>query len=190
MELFIDMDEVLADFTGQALAAHGMTRAQFEKVRQPGLWCMAEAMGITLDDFWGPINAGGAAFWAEIPPTPWMGLVVQIAQTVAPDRWYVVSSPSRCPGCYSGKVVWLQRQFGRSFVPRRLVLTAQKHLLAKESHYLIDDSEHNVERFVEAGGVAILFPSRGNHLHYVRDPGAYLRNLLIPKGAANGTESA
>jgi hypothetical protein len=59
-----------------------------------------------------------------------------------------------------GKVHWLQQFFDPRF--RRYMLGSHKHLMAKPGVVLIDDSDAKCEKFIEAGGGAILFPQPWN----------------------------
>lgn len=186
IRLLLDMDEVLTDFTGGALAAHGWTRARLESVRPAGYWDMATLMGMTTEEFWAPINRMGERFWVELVALPWVDAAVQLADEIS-QEWYVVSSPSWEPGCYSGKARWLKRYFGRRF--DRFFLTPHKHVFADQRTLLIDDSPRNVDRFRRAGGKALLFPSLGNSLFYwANRPVEHIRDSFGLKGASDASE--
>ncbi len=183
--ILLDMDEVLWDFTAGALAVHGWTRPRLEALREPGQWSIPEVMGITNEQFWEPINALGYDFWANLQPLPWMEEVLEIVWSVT-DDWAIVSSPSRDPQCLAGKLASLQAYFGNDF--DRFIPTSRKHLFAQKGVLLLDDREENCTCFSydedgrATGGLALVFPSRGNWLCSLADkPTFNLRNRIINK---------
>lgn len=176
MTVFLDLDEVLADFTGAALAVHGWTRERLECVRDPGRWGLAEPMGMTVDEFWRPIHDLGETFWATIELLPW---AQQVLELVEDTDWYIVTSPSDCITSYVGKLRWVHENLN-AVVDHRCLLTPHKHFLASyPGAILIDDRESSIERFRSAGGIGILFPSTCNSLHEMaNDPIPYLKERL------------
>lgn len=188
MRIFLDCDELLADFVGGACRVWGVRREEVQAVWEPGLWdCIVpigrvlEARGskpLTASQFWKRIDAEGEAFWAGLHPLPWMpDLVAMVEEFGGSEGWDVVSSPPISPLAWAGKVVWLRNTFGPSF--DRFALTRRKHLLAGRGKVLIDDRESNVEAFIEAGGSGILFPAHQNSLHRLKaDPLADVRRNL------------
>jgi len=193
MRILLDMDGVLVDFVGGAAKAHGWTHDQLVQVWPPGQYEIAEPMGLTLDEFWQPINETGEQFWLQLEPLPWIHDILHLLvtiETVTGVDWYIATTPSHHSSSYSGKVKWLQEFFGQDF--DRFILTGHKHLLAGNGQtVLIDDNRSNVDKFVRAGGEALLFPARWNALHqFADDPVPHLtgsmKNLFdalqIPQG--------
>lgn len=124
----------------------------------------------TAADFWRPLDRLGAEFWADLPEFPWTSDLIAAVESVT-DDWYVLTSPSRCPGCFPGKQQWLCRVLGVEYT-RKLIPTEYKHLLARPGAVLIDDHEANCEAFVTCprtgeptGARAVLFPAHHNRLH-------------------------
>ena len=180
--ILLDMDEVLADFTGGACCVHGWTPEQLQAQQPIGVWGIAEPMRLTEEEFWAPIVAAGKPFWVGLDELPWARSILDLVRSVT-DDWFIVSRPGWDADCYSGKAVWLKGFFG-NYKFDRFVLTAHKHLLACPGTILIDDSEDNVEQFIEAGGYGILFPCRHNKLHqYAYNPVGYLTQFF--KGASD-----
>lgn len=176
MRILLDLDEVLADFVGGALAVHGWTRERLETVWAPGTWSIVEPMGLSLEEFWAPINAAGESFWVGLTPLRWAHDLLRLITEIT-DDWFIVSSPSQCVGAYSGKARWVQQFLGDGF--DRLVITNHKHLLAKPGVILIDDREESVRKFIAVGGDGLTFPSRHNYLYqYANDPVSYLSHLF------------
>lgn len=174
--ILLDMDEVLADFVGGALRTHGWTRERLEQVWPVGTWSIVEPMGLTVEEFWQPIDVLGEAFWLGLQPLPWARGLLRMLDAVG-SPWWIVSSPSMHPGCYSGKIRWLRRLTGNGF--SHLVLTGSKELLARPEHVLMDDREETVQRFVKTGGQGVVFPSRHNCCYgCASDPVVYLTRLF------------
>jgi len=177
MSLYLDMDEVLADFVRGAAEAHGTTYESVRAGQQPGEWNMADSMGLSHDEFWKPINAMGADFWLELEPLPWFCTLIAAAESYAPGDWFIATSPDRSTGTLSAKLEWLRKRLGQDF--DRFFPTRYKWKLAKPGTVLIDDNDENVRRFREEGGQGIVFPSRGNSLHHLdHDPTNYVLKEL------------
>jgi 5'(3')-deoxyribonucleotidase len=182
---YIDMDEVLVDFVGGALKLFGWTKERFIQAHPQGLWDMTPTLEVTHRVFWDTIDKQGKGFWLRLEETPWIDHLLQwVEQNIG--EWYIVTTPSFHYSSYSGKRLWLQKKFGRSF--DRCILTKYKFLLAKPGTLLIDDRESSIQKFVytptlrETGGDGIVFPSLTNSLWANKDcPIDYLNSLLAEK---------
>lgn len=151
--IFLDMDGVVADFVGAACKVHG------KEVEGVDCWNFFEKWGISEDEFWEPVNAGGRDFWANLEPFPWFDELVSAVKAADKD-FFVLTKPSRQASCLAGKLDWIHRHFGSRF--RNYIFAPDKSPLAAPGRLLIDDSDDNVKGFREAGGVAYLFPQPWN----------------------------
>lgn len=178
--LLVDMDEVLVDFRGGACRVHGWDREEVDqKTMELRCWDMNALTGITVDKFWEGIHKEQDSFWSSLSPLPWFEELVRFLNAEVGQNWYVVSSPSQCPSSYHGKAQWIEKYFGHEFMNYRFLPLGNKSLLAPVG-LLIDDRELNCNKFVKAGGDAILFPSVGNKLYPLRnDPVEYLKSQLL-----------
>ena len=159
--IFLDVDGVIADFTGAAAVLHG-----FDVEHWPlGTYNMEDVLRIADSEFWAPINAAGAEFWASLDLLPWARELID-----ALPCFTLLTSPSHYPSSAHGKVAWIQRIFGSDF--RDYLIGSPKHLLASyPGAILIDDFAANCDRFSAAGGRAVLFPAQWNHRYrHHRDP--------------------
>lgn len=173
--IYLDLDDVLVDFTGAALELHGWS---WGKYKRQGLatWHLPSVMKITVDEFWEPIQQLGASFWEMLNPLPWFGALIEFVESNF-DEWYIATSPSPHHSSYVGKLSFLQRAFGFGF--NQFVFTNHKHLLANPNAVLVDDRPDNVEQFVVNGGNSILFPCLTNKLYkYAENPMAIVLPLL------------
>lgn len=170
MRILVDMDEVIADFRSAAIRLHGRNPEEIA-LRNIELetWDLTAPLGISHEEFWRPIDEAGEAFWEGLEKLPWANDLIELLNSIT-EEWYIVTSPSQHPSCYSGKAKWLQREFGPRF--SHWFPCTHKQLLAHNS-VLIDDREANIRKFQEAGGLGILFPSSGNYLHAMRDSPLY-----------------
>ncbi|MFT5126811.1 MAG: 5'(3')-deoxyribonucleotidase [Rhodothermales bacterium] len=171
MRCFVDMDGVLVDFVGAALRRHERRVDEWP----PGEFNMAKVLGIPRRDFWGPLE--GAEFWATLEPTAEAHELMAVLEAEF-GSWElcILSSPTRDPQCSAGKVQWLQRCLPD--YSRRFLLGPEKRFCAGPDSLLIDDADHNVDRFREAGGCGILFPRPWNRLHAVTDPLAHVVDCI------------
>ena len=178
--LLVDMDGVLVDFVTAALRLHD--RLEVLQDWPAGEWDMSEVMGISGQEFWGPIAEAGADFWATLEPYPWCDDLFELVESTGP--WCILTSPSGDPFCAAGKITWLQRRFGRGF--RRFLIGPPKWVCARPDQLLIDDNDTNVDRFRERGGRAILFPQPWNRNHaLVEDRMSYLEDELSQSVSAS-----
>lgn len=176
MKIFLDLDEVLVDFVGGALAVHGWTREQLHEAWTPGVWDMTVPMGLTEEEFWRPIHAAGETFWTGLQPLPWAEEVLALVRRYA-DDWTIATAPSLCPTSRLGKERWLRSYFGPAF--DRYVITTEKHRLAGPGRILIDDREETCRKWSLAGGIGQVFPAHQNSLHqHKHDPVPVIRLAL------------
>lgn len=154
--VFLDLDGVLADFVGGALATHGHSLPRRE-VR----WGFMEQIGFKESDpaFWEPFNR---EFWANLPPTKECHDLLAAVECIAGrDRISILSSPCMTPGCLDGKRDWIARHLPPGYL-KRTFLGGAKHLLAHPKAILIDDYELNTSAFTTHGGTSILVPRPWN----------------------------
>lgn len=171
MRIFVDLDEVLCDFVGGALAVHRpyQALAELQAARTPGVWDLPSFLGITLEEFWEPIHAQGEQFWLGLRPLPWINSVMGPAtyhdRTCQPR---IITTPSDNPHSYSAKIKWILRYVGPCEASTA-ILTHDKSQYACPDAVLIDDRDKNVQDFIDAGGQGIVFPTIGNSLWKLAD---------------------
>jgi len=163
MKILLDMDGVLVDFVSGAMSAHGISMKEYGLRAKPGEWDLNEQVGMTEDQFWGPLQ--GEWFWTGLKPYPWAKALYEACCVVGDVT--IATTPSRDPGCLSGKLKWLHEFFGVEF--NDYMMGHEKSLMAKEGVLLIDDNDINCERFEDAGGDTILFPRTWNMLNRKAD---------------------
>lgn len=171
VQLWLDMDGVITDFVGGACAVH---RKSEESVVG---WDFHYDWGLSQDEFWAKINDQGVKFWSELSNYPWTKEMLTIARNCDKD-YRIITTPSRDMSSQVGKINWLaKRDINRDIVFTRKPKSAY---CRGRNDVLIDDSDINVQNWVEAGGRAILFPQPWNSAsHLIGDRIGIVRSLLF-----------
>lgn len=168
MIALVDMDGVLVDLVGGALKLFNIeqTVEQF-CANHLGDWHIDVRCGVPKHRFYESMTE---EFWINLDWMPDGKEILRIVEsTFGVENVYLWTSPISTDGCYDGKKKWVLRnmptQYHRS---GRLVVGAAKFLGACSKKILIDDSDHNIEAFREAGGHVCLVPRLWNVEHSVR----------------------
>lgn len=173
--IFLDIDDVLVDWTESALIALGKDPHHLFKTWPNNMRDIAAVIGMDDDEMWHLLHSHGPNFWLELQPRSYMFELWDACNTIAPTT--ILSSPTRDPVSMAGKLMWMQRQFGKDF--RSFLIGPAKHSCARPGALLIDDSVKNCDKFIEHGGNAILFPAVHNHLrNHLHDPLKFVLNAL------------
>ena len=163
--IFLDMDQVLADFDKAAAELFGVDIKRVNEIRTADDWDLCPLLGrltggeVTKEMLQDEVTACGDKFWEDLEPMPWANQLVQIVEEYS-SKWIALSGPMFCHTSHSGKIKWLRNHIHPTF--DEFILTGNKHLLAAPGRILIDDKPSAVRRFVGYGGISILFPSYGN----------------------------
>jgi hypothetical protein len=167
--IFLDLDGVLADWASAAILLHDHDPAAIIGSWPPGVYELAEVLGISGNEMWRPINSAGAAFWANLAQLPWCIDLMTACTGIAPTT--ILTSPSKDPSAAAGKTQWMQSVFGSSF--RDYLVGPAKAACAYPGAVLVDDRDENCRSFVatpqgvRTGGAAIVFPQPWNSAHVV-----------------------
>ena len=154
--IFFDMDGVVCDFVGGALALHGRTDVPVASVP----WGIEAHLGLEPAEFWRHM---GFAFWAGLAPLPdGFRLLDHALALVGAERIGLLTSPCDTPGCVDGKRAWVERHLPG--LKRRLFVGSAKELFAGPHKVLVDDHDANVDRFAAAGG-SVIQPARPWNRH-------------------------
>jgi 5'(3')-deoxyribonucleotidase len=171
--IFLDMDGVLTNFTAGALEAHGADDPWADPANL-GNFDMAGMLGLSNNRFYAPLESH--RFWAGLKPTRDAKEIVSVVKEFCPvENTYLLTSPTRSDGCWSGKHAWVVE-----WMPgyrSRLIVGKDKHLMAGPGRILIDDKDENCQRWIGAGGSAVLFPRPWNGRH-AEEEGFDLRKEL------------
>lgn len=152
----MDLDDVLAGFVPRMFEQFNHKTGW---KNHAGFTDLAKVLGVTTKEMWEKIE-GNRGFWANLPLLPGHLVMSWLRRHLAETDIYFLTSPSRCPMSYAGKVDWVMKHYP-SYI-RRLILTSQKHLLARPDCLLIDDRKSNCGKFMVHGGRAVLYPQPWN----------------------------
>jgi 5'(3')-deoxyribonucleotidase len=158
MNIFLDMDGVLADFHSAALEAHNALGLIDDW--PAGQYGIAEVLGISNEEFWKKIEAI-PNFWNNLEPLG-DGLDLYTHLIAEGHDVYITTTPSLLPACSAAKIEWLNKYLAPNF--RHYILTEHKYLLAPNG-VLIDDYDRNCLEFARAGGDSIIYPQPWNVAH-------------------------
>lgn len=151
--IFLDMDGVLVDFVG------GVAKEFNADLSELDHWNINKALCMSATDFWTRLQEN-KRFWAELEAYPWTRELVHTCLDLTGGNVTIATSPTMDVNCASQKMYWIGKFFPQ--FNRTMLIGPQKHLLAKQHHILIDDSQKNCDKFEEYGGRAIVFPQLWN----------------------------
>ncbi len=107
------------------------------------------------EKMWPMIDKEGESWWENLEKLPWADGLINLLKRETKD-FFFLSSPSKSPICYSGKIKWVLKNYPE--MDRNLFLGCKKHLLANPNILLIDDTEKKVKEFRKYGGHAFKWP--------------------------------
>ena len=159
--IFCDLDGVLVDFDRGFIDlpknTEKLTPKQYEKAHGK-------------DAIWPMIDELGESFWENLQ---WMKDGRELWDYLKRYDPIILSSPSKHPGCFTGKAKWVKRNLGIDQDPvtdpanftenTRFILANHKHQyvepakrLLKKEPVLVDDFDRKLEKWTKAGGIGIM----------------------------------
>jgi 5'(3')-deoxyribonucleotidase len=167
--VFLDMDDVLADFMKGLHKALNISYDYFNYPYEKGNW---DILGYQIKSDGGSLitfdqcnDYCNTSFWQDLE---WMHDGYDILRAVfdkfPAEQIYLLTAPMPNLESASGKMIWVYENLP-VYLKRTIITQAPKSLLAKPDTLLIDDKDENVEEFVKAGGYGILVPRPWNELH-------------------------
>jgi len=158
IKIFLDMDGVLSDWLGGACRLCNVDLND-KKIREE----LKKEKGFLenhVDEqvLWDEIRAAGEDFWADLELFPWAKKLYNTLKELG-DEFSILSSPGKfpdvaCTACH-GKVYWLDEHFDNN---KDYIFAYNKAICANENAILVDDSQHKIDPFIEAGGHGFLWP--------------------------------
>ena len=181
--IFLDMDGVLADWTGAACRLFDRDPAEVYATWPDVTWpegCITGALKISNNELWRRVTSAGFGFWSELEAYPWADELLELCQSTAPTT--ILTSPSRDPQSLAGKLAWMQARWGETF--RDYLVGPDKLACARPGAIIIDDRPVTVEGFRKVGGSGVLFPAVWNANRGL-DPMAHVREALAGASASS-----
>ena len=167
--VYLDCDQVLSDFVAGICAAVGYDYPGTLNWPEGWTYDMFESAGTTREK---ANEYCDIDFWANLP---WMEdgrrILCQIFKRFRPNEITVLTTPMRNTGSYTGKMIWFEKNIPELY-HRVIPSSVPKEEFAFDfNHLLIDDCQSNVERFIKAGGAAIMVPRPHNQNVNIFDAG-------------------
>jgi len=180
--IFLDLDDVLNQFTMQALAHVGcyVNTESFDDFKPEWGFDIIKAanalhpcagrtlcptsygLPFTLASFWSRFNRDD---WANLPKSDEFDFLLDSCERlVGRENICILTTPILDPDCAAGKVEWIYK-YCPKWLHRQYLIGPMKHMCARPDALLIDDSDKNVDKFRAEGGQAILVPRPWNKYH-------------------------
>ena len=180
--IFLDLDDVLNDFTMPALRHVG---CELEAYDPAWGFDIVEAFNATCasyldcifdhDSFWSKFSWD---FWAGLPKSEMCDwLIEECVRRVGQDNVCILTRPTDEPSCLAGKLDWIHANLPQ-WLHRQYLIGEQKYHCARPDTLLIDDSDENVDAFRDAGGQGLLVPRPWNCLHVLGEPSGWIKDQL------------
>lgn len=173
--VLLDMDGVICNFVQGIIDSlkldivHG----------QYATWDYHRELGFTNEEMWAPTREAG--WWENLKPYEWANSLMDSIRKHT-DKIIFCTSPGLDHKCASEKVYWLRKHGFMDRSKNDFQIGPKKELNAMSGAVLIDDSDSNVIKYVEAAGRAILFPQPWNtnrdrlfRMQYLQDSLAAMR---------------
>jgi len=154
----LDMDGVLVDFTKGAHKLHGIDYSEDDWPYDYNDYNYIPFANISEENFWKQM---GRTFWRELEWTAEGVDILNLYERIfGTENIYLLTSPCQTPGCIEGKKDWILNHTTKYI--SRTVFTNCKEVCASPRAVLVDDSQREVNKFLRAGGEAILVPRPWN----------------------------
>lgn len=100
-------------------------------------------------------------FWVNLNPLPfYKSLINTTFEIFGAENVCICTKPTRSGKCLDGKYQWIEKhvpEFKDNFI-----IAMDKSFCANPRHILIDDMYLNTKKFIDSGGVSLLFPTLQN----------------------------
>jgi hypothetical protein len=158
--VYLDCDQVLADFIAGTARAINYPYPGTKNFPDGWTYNFFRFMNSTREEVDKHCDID---FWANLP---WIEDGKEILKVVLsrfrPHEITVLTKPMRNNGSYTGKMIWFENNIPELYDRVILTFVPKEEFAFDWNHLLIDDCQENVERFIKAGGAAILVPRPWN----------------------------
>lgn len=163
-QIFIDMDGVFVDFLGGCFDWFEPEDKTMDDW-PTGVWgddkLLKEMFGYSGNMFWRMLNE---YFWSNLK---WQPDGKDFIKYISPFKPVILTSPAYKSA--TGKQIWIRNNVSEYYKDRRYLIGPAKKYIARPNAILIDDCDKNIEDWVKAGGVGILYPRKWNRFHKIAD---------------------
>ena len=94
-------------------------------------------------------------FWIDIPKYSWSDKIVSFFEEKFGDDWIFLTKGFEHPNCWSGKYKWMEKNYPQH-IDKLWVCGGRRkdQACGGEGDFLADDSDHNIDPWIGAGGIA------------------------------------
>jgi len=169
VQIYLDMDGVLTDFESFLIEFVFANKEELEEKLQAKIVktdCL-DSLRSSLGVKWYQLTAGlEKSFWEEMPYLE--GAKDFLKYLGSMDEFIILSTPASSKNSREGKIAWIQRELGENqkfiiqpykerFVKNDLHVPSNKLRNPGFCKLLIDDTPRVLEKWVDSGGLGILF---------------------------------
>ena len=157
MDIFIDIDGVLANWTKSVAFINGVVYQRNKIYRS---YELDTQIGRELIDkaMYTP------GFWLNLEKFPWSDELVHLVDITCPT-WRFLTKANNDAQCYGNKAVWLENAYPQ-YVERLVICRGEKTFACKPGDILIDDHPTNVKEWNNAGGQGYHWLEMGDEFDY------------------------
>ena len=114
------------------------------------------------ETFWKNLRSFKEDFWVNMLPYSFTPELIKLGEAVG---FRFLSSPGKGnPAAYSGKAKWIEKHYPQHLDKLILAQSSDKHLLVKsDKDILLDDTTHNITKWIDAGGSGVFFDAIKAH---------------------------
>lgn len=181
MQIFLDMDGVIANFTKKAYEMLGYSEAEMieslKTWKVPNNQSVTNQLDISSGDFWRAVyRKGSMEFWTSLEVIEEGRELLNELRKIG--EVFILSAPTKDKNCWAGKVEWLSKH--RLGFGNNIVLTKHKYLLAGTNKVLIDDAIENIVPWNEASQfpTGIYYPQPWNEASAETNKVEYVLNQI------------
>jgi len=152
--IYIDMDGVIADFFKAMEYRYGVEHWKSLNIEY------------TLKDI------KGTSFFGQLPKFDTSDALVEYINTLTKGEWNILSSPLR--NDYENSTFWKTHWLDKNnYTPKRAIFTGRKESYATRvagvPNILVDDKPKNIDKWVDKGGIGIVYQANENGLDYLQN---------------------
>lgn len=168
MRIFVDLDEVLRDFTGAVFDKVGITKKDFLAMHPEGEWDFLSTFkhwGFTPEQVWEKLDD---EFWLGIKPHPLAVKMLEVLElSFGKENVFILTAGTGDSGCNHTIATWLELNgLGRFCSEGRIHISKDKASFVRNRYdVLIDDSPENCKKWEEKGGSFSLYETYFNRLN-------------------------
>ena len=144
--IFLDADGVLTNWNKQACKLFKIDSSKIDHYDFDSL--------VGRKVLFEKIDNEEIGFWSTLEIFDWAKKIIELCNKLG--NLSILTSPGEWVFAASGKMM----HFKEHFPDTSFIITKDRHLCARKNALLIDDTEKNVNKFIEAGGHALLFPKQ------------------------------